>query len=379
MKRTLLVTIDFPPMVGGVATYWSNLCKYLPKDDFVVLAQDFTEALDFDIKQDYLIYRHNLISKSKWVWPKWFPLLSHTFKMIRREKIEKIIVAHVLPTGTVALLARWFLRVPYIVSVHGLDVNLTQISAWKKKLTMFIMKNAEKVIANSEYTKSLLVKYNYCSEAKVKIVYPCPNEAASHISERLKQKLIDEYDLADKKIMLTVGRLIKRKGQDKVLQALPQILQKEPHALYIMVGKGEQFEKLKQKAVDLGVRDKVLFFFDVTDEELPVFYDLAQVFIMPCREEDLGDVEGFGIVFLEANSYSRPVIAGRSGGAVEAVVDGKTGLLVTPENTEEIARAAVELLTDREKASQLGVQGKERVQERFTWEKQAEKLIQLLD
>jgi phosphatidylinositol alpha-1,6-mannosyltransferase len=163
------------------------------------------------------------------------------------------------------------------------------------------------------------------------------------------------------------------------LQALPQILQKEPHALYIMVGKGEQFEKLKQKAVDLGVRDKVLFFFDVTDEELPVFYDLAQVFIMPCREEDLGDVEGFGIVFLEANSYSRPVIAGRSGGAVEAVVDGKTGLLVTPENTEEIARAAVELLTDREKASQLGVQGKERVQERFTWEKQAEKLIQLLD
>ena len=379
MKRTLLVTIDFPPMVGGVANYWSNLCRELPNDDLVVLAEEYDGSIDFDIHQDYLIYRKNLISKNEWLWPKWLPLFFSTIKLIKQEKIKKIIVAHILPTGTVALIVKKLFHIPYIVSVHGLDISLSQVSEKKRRLTSKIMSGAESIMANSEYTKGLLLKYGLCSEDKVEVVYPCSNITDQKTPQKIKENLIERNKLADKKVILTVGRLIERKGHDKLIQALPLVLEKVPNAFYVSVGDGPQKKYLQEQVDILKLNDKTNFYYDVLDYELPAFYDLSDVFIMPCRELNNGDIEGFGIVFLEAGLYEKPVIGGRSGGAVEAVEQGVNGLLVDPNSINEIAQALISLLTNKDKAQSLGEQGRKRVFEKFNWKEQSKKIIKIIN
>jgi len=379
MKRTLLVTIDFPPMVGGVANYWANLCRELPSDDLVVLAEEYDGSIDFDIHQGYLIYRKNLISRSEWLWPKWLPLFFCTLKMIKQEKIKKLIVAHILPTGTVALIIKKLFHIPYIVSVHGLDISLSQVSEKKRRLTKRIMSGAESIMANSEYTKGLLLKYNLCSAEKVEVVYPCSNIQDQKVPQKIKENLIARNNLIDKKVILTVGRLIERKGHDKLIQALPLVLEKVPNLFYISVGDGPQKKYLQEQVDALKLNDKTNFYYDVLDYELPAFYDLSDVFIMPCRELTNGDIEGFGIVFLEAGMYDKPVIGGRSGGAVEAVEQGVNGLLVDPNSINEIAQALISLLTNNEKAKTLGQQGHKRVIDKFNWQEQGKKIIEIVN
>ena len=364
-------------MFGGVANYWANLCRYLPSDSLVVLAPEYDNSLDFDIKQNYLIYRKNFLSNSRWVWPKWLPLLYHAYKVVRSEKIKKIIVAHLLPVGTVTYVIKKFLGIPYLVSVHGLDVAYSGASKRKKRLSKTILKNADKIIANSAYTQGLLAeKYSDCPEAN--IIYPCPSASCQNINQERIEELRQKYNLQNKKVLLTVGRLVERKGHDKVIEALPNILRQVPSVVYLIVGNGENYKKLKQLVEKNSLQDRVLFFTDVLDSELPYFYCLADVFIMPSRRLDDGDIEGFGIVYLEANCYAKPAIAGRSGGAVEAVEHNVTGLLVDPMSVNEIAQAVISLFRNEKRAQELGERGRNRVNLRFHWAKQAEKLRKLL-
>ena len=221
MQKTLLITIDFPPMFGGVANYWANLAKNLVCDNLVVLASEYNNSLDFDIKQNYLIYRKNLISKNKWLWPKWLPLLYYTFKLVRQEKIKKIIVAHVLPTGIVALILKKLLNISYVVSVHGLDIALARSIKRKSWIMKKIIQNADTVIANSNYSLELLKTSCKVELNSFEIVYPCPNIVDDKliVDEREINNLKQKYNLQNKKIILTVGRLVKRKGHDKVIGA----------------------------------------------------------------------------------------------------------------------------------------------------------------
>jgi len=370
--------MDFAPMFGGVANYWTNLNHFFPSDNFVVLAPEYDNSLDFDIKQNYLIYRKNLLTKNKWVWPKWLPLLFETIKLVRQEKIEKIIVANVLPVGTVAYIIKKFFRIPYIVSVHGLDIALPQAHTRKNRLMKKILNEAEHIITNSNFTKELLMKLECCGADSVIIVYPCANINF----EKPRQNILDTLangKLKDKKIILTVGRLIERKGQDKVIQSMPMILKECPDAVYVIVGQGKQLKYLKELVSMLNLDEEVLFFCDVMNYELPGFYESADIFIMPSRRLENGDIEGFGIVYLEANYYGKPVIGGKSGGAVEAVEHDVNGLLVDPLSINEISGAIVELLKNPEKANRLGETGRLRVAKKFNWFEQAKKVIDILN
>lgn len=378
MKRTLLATIDFPPMTGGVANYWANLCCELPNDSLVVLAPEGHNTIDFDVKQEYLIYRHEFISKKKWFWPKWLPLFLSIRRLITNEKIEFLIAAHILPIGTIAYISKRLFNLPYGISVHGLDLTLTQISPRKKWITRHILDSADWVITNSQFTKNLLKKYYPDIKAKIEIVYPCPNINLVPVPVVIKKNLINNNNLQNKKVILTVGRLIERKGQDMVLKAMPLVLKSVPDTKYIIVGNGPEKEKLEHLINQLGLQGCVVLYEKVGDYELPAFYDLADVFIMPCRELPSGDIEGFGIVFLEAGNYKKPVIAGRSGGAVEAVEHNLNGLLVNAQNENEIAQAIVSLLKNPDKARIFGEQGYKRVQKKFNWSEQARVLINLL-
>jgi len=380
MKKTLLLTLDFAPMVGGVATYWANLCRYLPSEDIVVLAPETGGTLEFDMRQPYLIYRYNLLWRNRWIWPKWLPFLFHAWKVCRREKIEQIIVGQILPGGTVALILKFFLGVRYFVSVHGQDVAWCRRIRRKRLLARRVLAGADGIIANSEFTMELARKLYVDLPEKREIIYPCPNEPvilAPQAAELLTKKL-GLSDLCGRRALLTVGRLVERKGHDKVLEALDFLRDKYSDLIYFVVGGGAFVERLRGMVRALELEDRVFFFENVRNEELALFYEAAELFVMPSRELNDGDVEGFGIVYLEANLFSLPIIGGRSGGVPEAVVHGETGLLVDGENVGEIVMAVSRLLDNRQFADMLGQKGLRRARDEFRWEKQASKLIEII-
>lgn len=379
MKKTLLVTIDYPPTTGGVANYWSNLAAHMPADSFCVLAPDDENSVRFDKRQDYLIYRRCLFTCKKWRWPKWLPIFMHTKNIIKKENIEKIVVTHVLPVGTVALLMRLLFKVPYVVSMHGLDISYACVSLRKRLLSKLVIRFSDRVIVNSQYTKNLMLK-NLCDkcESKTEIIYPCPNIVYKEIADQDLALFKKEHRLEGKKILLTVARLVRRKGQDMVIKSLAKVKESIPNVVYLVVGRGKESQRLKTMVEERNLSEQVLFFDDIENKELPFFYHLADAFIMPSRRLDDGDIEGFGLVYLEANLYHKPAIAGNAGGAPEAVIHNQTGLVVDPEDESSIAAAVIELLSDKEKSRWFGQKGKDRVEQQFCWDKQATKLEKLL-
>jgi phosphatidylinositol alpha-1,6-mannosyltransferase len=378
MKKTLLITMDFPPMRGGIATYWGNLSRHLPYDDLVVLAPECDDSLGYDIQQNFLVHRKNLVSKFFWCWPKWLPFLYRTFRVVKRDKIKRIIVAQVLPGGTIAYILKKHYGIPYVLSFHGLDLAKALHQKRKKWLLKKIISNADKIIVNSQYTKKQLQDLNIFQK-EIAIVSPCPNNIVQKIDVDEKNKIVSRFSLENKKIILTVARLVERKGHDRVLNALPEIIKQISNVYYLIVGNGENKSYLQRVIKEKKLEDYVKIIDDVTDEELPLFYSLADVFVMPCRELPNGDVEGFGIVFLEANCFLKPVIAGCSGGAPEAVENKVTGLVIDPEKQSELVEAILYLLKNPLQANQYGRAGKERVVNCFNWENQAIKLKNILE
>ena len=177
------------------------------------------------------------------------------------------------------------------------------------------------------------------------------------------------FGLEGKRIPLTLARLVERKGQDKVIEALSLIKREIPDVRYVICGKGNDEERLRRIVAENGVEREVVFAGFVPNDERGAFYDACDAYVMPSREiPEKGDIEGFGITYLEANAFGKPVIGGKSGGVSEAVIDGVTGLLVDPCDVEAIAGACVRLLGDPELAGRLGSQGRDRVRREFDWD-----------
>ncbi len=388
MKKLLIATIEFPPQKGGVANYLAGLAGALPQDRVTVLAPRSGSVQNFDSSQKYKIYRKNLLSKL--IWPKWLPMIWHLWSATRKEKAEAILVGQILPVGTAAMIVKRFFKIPYFVSCHGMDILTAAENPRKKELMNKILEQASGVVANSQFTKNELIKLGV-SESNITIVYPCPDKIfarttispfATTASNSEAVFLVDEirkkYHLQDKKILLTVGRLVARKGQDKVIEALPAILKHVPQVIYVIVGNGPEISNIKYQISKLRLENEVLLTGEISDETLKAFYQLCNVFVMTPRQ--IGpDVEGFGTVFLEANQFGKPVVAGKSGGVTEAVLDGVTGFVVDPMGTLQIAEAVIKLLTDKDLANKLGQQGKERVEKEFRWEIQVKKFISKLE
>lgn len=396
MKKILLLTIDFPPQIGGVANYLANLSQNLAFDKIIILTIKQNNSAIFDQKQNYKIYRENLISNLP-IWPKWLPAIYHTFKALKKEKPNLILAGQILPLGTVALICKKIIGLDYFVSCHGMDILTAQKTPRKKKLAKLILKNAKHIIANSQFTKNEIIKLG-AEDSKITVIYPCPHTksviARSSAQSGRRSNLFSNLDTGlplsppvggselamtkqDKKVILTVGRLVARKGQDQVIKALPKVSKKFPDLIYFIVGSGPYEDDLKKLAKNLDLEKNIIFTGKVSDGELADYYQKADIFIMPSRQIK-SDVEGFGIVYLEAASYGLPVIAGKSGGISEAVIDGETGLLVDPENIAEISTTIIKLLENKNLAQSLGQAGKVRVEKEFNWPVQVEKLIDFL-
>ena len=377
--KILLITMEYPPMQGGVGNYYFNLVQNLSNVEVAVLINEEIPNNKLPISKKFQITNSQFqifrrIFFYKYFWPKWIKLFFEVRKLVKKEKPDLIWVGQVLPVGTVAFFIKKFLKVPYFASVHGMDIMLPQKSLRKEKLMMRVLKSAVFITANSEFTKKQLLNLEM-EDGKIEVVYPCSHVSrnAYHVTDEKINEIRNGLGLQNKQILLTVGRLVERKGQDKVIEAMSQLVKEFPNLMYLIIGNGPEAGNYKFQITNNKLQDKIKIISNVSDEKLPIFYQLADIFIMPARNI-AGDVEGFGIVYLEAGSFGLPVIAGRSGGAKESVIDGQNGILVNPESVVEIKDSIKKLLKDDNLRNKLGEQGRIRSAE-FKWEVQAEKII----
>ena len=190
-------------------------------------------------------------------------------------------------------------------------------------------------------------------------------------------ELSNKYNLNDKIILITVSRLVKRKGHETIIRILPELLNEIPNLVYLIVGTGTYLSELKKLVDRLNLNNQVIFLGAVSDQTLATLYKLSKIFIMPAKDIQ-GDVEGFGIVYLDANSFGLPVIAGNTGGVKEAVLDNKTGILIDPNNKGELGQAILKLINDKELYSKMSQAGIKHVV-LFNWLKQSKILSDLIE
>jgi phosphatidylinositol alpha-1,6-mannosyltransferase len=377
MSHDLLVTQDFPPRLGGVARFYQRVAEYYPVGELNVLAPSEPLASAFDTHQKYSIERSRFFWPHRWLWPRWWPLIWRLVRILIRRQTRAIIVGQVIPVGTAVAMVAKFFRVPYVVFTHGMDIRLP-LQNRRKKITMLrVLCGARAVIANSEFTKSELVALGMVRD-KIHVITPgCDRPIA--VNPAMLEKLRHKFGLTDQtRVMLTVARLEERKGIDTNIMALAHIKDQFPLLKYLIVGTGADENRLRQMVEDYKLHDRVIFTGAVTDQELPALYAIADIFVMPARQLKNGDAEGFGIVYLEANSYGLPVIGGRSGGVPEAIQDGQTGWLVDPGTSTELIQILKRALGDKELMRRTGAAGLERAMKKFAWSDRSLAVAQLM-
>ncbi|MGC5775699.1 glycosyltransferase family 4 protein [Paenibacillus pabuli] len=377
----VFVAIDFPPEKGGIHDYAYGLISQIPAEETTVLTnkiKNVAESEQFDQKANFEIIRKRIF----WDSSKFLLILSQLILIIQlillkwRKKTDEIHFVNIFPVGIAGPFMKLFFRVKYFPYVHGLDV-MGMVNSRLFPLLLFILKRSDKVIANSQYTKSKLVELGI-SEQQIVIIPPGLNVSKLNVAAGLQEDIRDKYDLHGKKIMITVSRLVERKGHDVTLKALRHVIAVIPNLKYVICGDGPYKEQLERLVTEYTLESVVVFTGRTTDYELHQLYECADLFIMPSRDiKEKGDVEGFGIVFLEANYYRLPVIAGNSGGIPDAVKDEITGYLVDPMDEKEIANRIEELITDEGLARTMGDNGYDWVTNHCLWSHRGQLLKQL--
>ena len=376
--------MEFPPQVGGVASYYFQVSSRLPAEKIVVLAPPHSEARQFDAKQRFKIVRHPLVAGTTSgllgkpaATLRWLALRSIVDTIVVQHNIQQLLVGQILPIGTVGMLVSRSRHIPFTVFTHGMDI-LRADSRWRKRLLVKkILHAADSVIANSNFTAQHAIRLG-ADRQRVTVVYPCANIEPGDVPQAKKEEIITTHHLQNRPVLLSVGRLVGRKGQAMVLTALPRVLRAFPTLKYLIVGNGPNRSHLEQLINRLKLRDAATIVTNIDDQTLPAYYELCDIFVLPSRDLGRGDLEGFGIAYLEAAMFAKPSIAGKTGGAPEAVVNGRTGLLVNAERPEEIAQAILQLLRNPAYGQRLGMQGLERTIAEFDWHSQVAKIEQQL-
>ena len=376
--RYLAITELFLPTKGGTAVWFSEVFKCLGGKGIHILTADVPGAAEVDAGHPNTIHRLNL-RRVWWLRPESLGMYSRLFFtslwLAVTRRFEAIHAIRSLPEGLVAwAVARLTFR-PVVVYAHG-----EELTGWgnaaKYKAMRFTLTHADKIVANSDNTRDELLRMGIVSE-KISIIYPgvdihcfCPGLPFDDLRQSLGLS-------EGQKLVLSVGRLSRRKGFDTMVRCLPQLLQRDLDVHYVLIGIGEDHDYLKELAIKLGVGERVHLLGHVPPEDLPRWYNACDVFAMPNRDIN-GDTEGFGMVYLEAAACGKPSIAGTAGGTGNAVIEGATGLRVDGERLGDVAAAVERLLTDQKYASSLGRQGYARAITDFSWESVARKTIALL-
>jgi phosphatidyl-myo-inositol dimannoside synthase len=378
-RRALLVTSDFPPgSTGGIARYYYDLCRGAGKRVGVITPG--TCYAEFDAQQEFDIFRTNVTTSPKKVLRlvQVFVLVWLAVRTARRRGYATLIFGHWY-LATAAPLVRAFTRLKCVTVLHGGELLPYQSMPLLVRLVTACLRCSTLIICNSNYTKTEYTSLDATAPSTVVIT---PGVDSARFAGRDGRVVRARYGLGGSRVLLTVGNLVPRKGHDVVISALSALIGRGCDVQYLIVGCGPEEARLRDLAVTLGVGERVTFAGRVREEELPDYYDACDVFVMLSRRANHGRqaIEGFGIVYLEANCCGKPVIGVRSGGVMEAVDHGRTGLLVEPEDTlNQAIDAMSSLLSDKARAQQLGEAGETRVRAEFSLQAKGQQLVDCID
>ncbi|AYL35653.1 glycosyltransferase family 4 protein [Streptomyces fungicidicus] len=380
MHKTLIVTNDFPPRPGGIQAFLHNMALRLDPERLVVYASTWKRSREgaeataaFDAEQPFTVVRDRTTML--------LPTPAATRRaagLLREHGCTSVWFGAAAPLGLMAPALRRAGAERIVATTHGHEAGWAQLPA-ARQLLRRIGESTDTITYLGEYTRSRIASA-LTPEAAARMVQlpPGVDEKTFHPGsggEEVRARL----GLTDRPVVVCVSRLVPRKGQDTLIRAMPAILAAEPDAVLLIVGGGPYEKDLRRLAADTGVAASVRFTGSVPWSELPAHYGAGDVFAMPCRTRRGGlDVEGLGIVYLEASATGLPVVAGDSGGAPDAVLDGETGWVVPGGSPADTADRVTALLADGELRRRMGQRGREWVEDKWRWDLLAEHLKALL-
>ncbi|MDT7544609.1 MAG: phosphatidyl-myo-inositol dimannoside synthase [Actinomycetota bacterium] len=363
--RTLVVTNDFPPRPGGIQAFVQSLASRQPDGEIVVYAPAWKRAAAFDAEQRFPVVRHptSLMLPEPRV-------LRRAREIAAAEGCDRVWFGAAAPLG---LLAKPLGLKRSVASTHGHEVGWAMLPGARQVLRR-IGRDVDVATYLGDYTRSRLAPVmprlaRLPSGVDTELFHP--GAGGDDVRRR--------HGLTGRPVVVCVSRLVPRKGQDVLIRALPEIRRRVPGAALLCVGGGPYQSKLAQLAREVGVEGSVVLIGSVPWEELPAHYDAGDVFAMPCRTRRGGlEVEGLGIVYLEASATGLPVVAGRSGGSPDAVLEGESGHVVDGTSVAAVAGAVAGLLEDRDRARAMGTAGRQWVEKEWRWDVLAGRLRDLL-
>jgi len=375
----LMITELFLPTKGGTAVSFDDDFRRLGQKDVHIVTADVPGAAEFDQTHPNTIHRLTL-KRSPWLRPEslviYSKLFLRSFGLTIKHRFAAVFAGRALPEGIVAWAVARLHGCKVLIYAHG-----EELTGWgrgrKFQAMCFALRHADKVLANSDFTRDTLVSLIGVSPERIAVVYPTVD------IENMRPGLPHDDLLASlgigkgQQLILSVGRLVRRKGFDQVIKSLPYLMQQGLDVHYTLIGIGEDWDYLQGLANELGVGERLHLLGHVKTEDLPRWYNACALFAMPNRDIH-GDTEGFGLVYLEAGACEKPVLAGLAGGTGSAVVDGVTGLRVDGENLEAVQHAIARLLRDQAIANDMGRQARERVCANFTHERRVAELDDLV-
>jgi phosphatidylinositol alpha-1,6-mannosyltransferase len=380
MHKTLIVTNDFPPRPGGIQAFLHNMALRLDPGRLVVYASTWKRSragieatAAFDAEQPFTVVRDRTTML--------LPTPQATRRavgLLREHGCTSVWFGAAAPLGLMAPALRKAGAQRLVATTHGHEAGWAQLPA-ARRLLRRIGESTDTITYLGEYTRSrIATALTPAAAARMVQLPPGVDEKTFHPGsggDEVRARL----GLTDRPVVVCVSRLVPRKGQDTLIQAMPRILAAEPDTVLLIVGGGPYEQDLRRMATETGVAGSVRFTGSVPWSDLPAHFGAGDVFAMPCRTRRGGlDVEGLGIVYLEASATGLPVVAGDSGGAPDAVLDGETGWVVRGGSPEEAADRIVPLLADPELRRRMGERGRQWVEERWRWDLLAERLKTLL-
>ena len=376
MEKILCITNDFGPRAGGIETFVTGLIERLPFGSVIVYtsAQESSAAYDLKLLQDFGV--EVVRDKSKILLPT--PGVAYCVNaLVRERKITTVFFGAAAPLG---LLSRGLRRagVKEIVALtHGHEVWWSKVFPFTLAMKS-ISRQVNTLTYLGEFTRNAISKSvtKVAAQSMVKIA---PGIDTDHFSPQDARELRNELGLTEKKVIVSVGRLVHRKGQDVLIEAMPAIIKDVPEAHILMIGEGPYRSYLENRVRALGIQERVTFIGRIQYADLPRYICAGDLFVMPSRSRLAGlEVEGLGIVYLEASACGLPVIAGDSGGAPDAVLEGQTGLVVDGTSKLDVAAAVVELLLDPDRSRAMGVRGRQWIIQEWRWEIWSARFAELL-
>jgi phosphatidylinositol alpha-1,6-mannosyltransferase len=377
VMNLMLLVDSFLPHSGGARVYYYNLYKRLARQfghQVTVVTKKVPGWQEFDARESCpnlrIIRRGEPLKTWKYYeLPKIAVTMAEALRVLANQRVDLIHTGDMYPPGVAAVWLKRLTAKPYLLFLHGDELAQIELRRHQPRVRDIVLRNASALVVANEFARTKAIETGV-DPAKVHLLTPGVDLERFRPEPR-PAELARRYGVEGKVVLLTAARLAPKKGHAAVIRAFAKILPQNPNVRYLIAGDGPERERLQSLTQTLGVQHAITFVGDVPNHMLGSFYNLSDIFVMANRRVTGGDLETFGMVFIEANATGKPVIGGRSGGAVEAVEHGRTGFLVDPDDVDELAKTMELLITNEDLRGRIGNEGLRRVRTQFTWESRA--------